>query len=61
VIGSIYQEKIMWMKAADSSNPSGKTRDTQKSVIAAIVTQAAGLHLLSTRFNPLFKPAPLLT
>jgi hypothetical protein len=32
----------MWMKAADSSNPSGKIRGTQNSVIAANVTQAAG-------------------
>jgi hypothetical protein len=31
------------MKAADSSNLSGKTRGTQKSLIAAIATQAAGL------------------
>jgi hypothetical protein len=45
VTESIYPEKTMWMKAAESSNPSVKTIGTQKSVIATIVTQAAGLQI----------------
>jgi hypothetical protein len=37
----------MWMKAADSSNLSGKTKGTQKSVIATIANKAAGLQMAS--------------